>query len=106
MVDIAIRLIIGLAGELALASTLPQMLVGVSAASTLLPPVAVSGIGLAMIDTGLFSGALMLTLVYVVGLELEGTIMLRAKGIHPIRFYQQSEARRLKYTLSHLACCY
>ena len=70
------------------------MLVGVSVASAILPPVAVSGIGLALMDAGLFSGALMLTLVYVVGLELGGTIMLRVKGVHPRRFYQQSEARR------------
>ncbi len=94
LIDIAIGLIIGLAGGLALASALPQMLVGVSVASAILPPAAVSGIGLALMDAGLFSGALMLTLVYVVGLELGGTIMLRVKGVRPRRFYQQSEARR------------
>ena len=41
LIDIAIGLIIGLAGGLALASALPQMLVGVSVASAILPPAAV-----------------------------------------------------------------
>ena len=94
LIDIAIGLILGLAGGLALVSSVPEMLVGVGVASALLPPAAVSGIGLALMNGGLFSGALILTIVYLVGLELGCTLMLRVKGVRPRKFYQQAEAKK------------
>jgi uncharacterized hydrophobic protein (TIGR00341 family) len=94
LIDIGIGLILGLAGGLALVSSLPEMLVGVGVASALLPPAAVSGIGLALMDSGLFLGASILTIVYLVGLELGCTLMLRVKGVRPRRFYQQAEAKK------------
>ena len=94
LTDVVIGLILGLAGGLALVSAVPEMLVGVGVASALLPPAAVSGIGLALMNNGLFSGALILTMVYLVGLELGCTVMLRVKGVRPRRFYQQAEARK------------
>ena len=94
LIDIGVGLILGLAGGLALVSAVPEMLVGVGVASALLPPAAVSGIGLALMNSELFSGALILTIVYLVGLELGCTIMLRVKGVRPRRFFQQAEARQ------------
>ena len=94
LIDVGIGLILGLAGGLALVSAVPEMLVGVGVASALLPPAAVSGIGLALMNNGLFSGALILTMVYLVGLELGCTVMLRTKGVRPRRFYQQTEAKK------------
>jgi uncharacterized hydrophobic protein (TIGR00341 family) len=94
LIDVGVGLVLGLAGGLALVSALPEMLVGVGVASALLPPAAVSGIGLAFMNGGLFSGALILTVVYLVGLELGCTIMLRLKGVRPRKFYQQKEARK------------
>ena len=94
LIDIGIGLILGLAGGLALVSSVPEMLVGVGVASALLPPAAVSGIGLALMNSELFSGALILTIVYLVGLELGCTLMLRLKGVRPRKFYQQAEAKK------------
>jgi hypothetical protein len=45
-------------------------------------------------NSGLFYGALILTIVYLVGLELGCTIMLRLKGVRPRKFYQKSEAKK------------
>lgn len=92
--DVAIGLVIGLAGGLALVSSISEMLVGVGVASALLPPAAVAGIGLALFNSGLFFGALILTIIYLVGLQLGCMLMLRIKGVHPRQFYQQVEARR------------
>jgi len=94
LIDIGIGLILGLAGGLALVSSVPEMLVGVGVASALLPPAAVSGIGLALMNMELFSGAFILTLVYLVGLELGCTLLLRIKGVRPRKFYQQAEAKK------------
>ena len=94
LIDVGIGLILGLAGGLALVSDMSEILVGVGVASALLPPAAVSGIGLALMNNELFSGALILTMVYLVGLELGCTVMLRTKGVRPRRFYQQTEAKK------------
>ncbi len=80
-IDVGIGLVIGLAGGLALVSALGETLVGVGVASALLPPAAVAGIGLALFDGALFFGALILTIVYLVGLQLGCLIMLRVKGV-------------------------
>lgn len=94
LVDVVIGVILGLAGGLALVTAIPEILVGVSVASALLPPAAVAGIGLALMDNSLFFGALTLTLVYLVGLQLGCTIMLRIKGVQPRQFYQKNEAKK------------
>lgn len=94
LLDIGIGLVLGLAGGLALITAIPEMLVGVGVASALLPPAAVAGIGLALMDSPLFFGALTLMLVYLVGLQLGCTIMLRVKGVQPRQFYQKAEARK------------
>ena len=94
LIDVVIGLVLGLAGGLALVTVVPEILVGVGVASALLPPASVSGIGLALMDGGLFWGALTLTVVYLVGLQLGCTLMLRAKGVRPRRFYEKVEARK------------
>jgi uncharacterized hydrophobic protein (TIGR00341 family) len=93
LLDIGIGLVLGLAGGLALVTALPEILIGVGVASALLPPAAVTGIGLALMDSTIFWGALTLTIVYMVGLQLGCTIMLRIKGVQPRQFYQKAEAR-------------
>ena len=94
LIDVVIGLVLGLAGGLALVTVVPEILVGVGVASALLPPASVSGIGLALFDGGLFWGALTLTIVYLIGLQLGCTLMLRAKGVRPRRFYEKVEARK------------
>jgi len=94
LTDVGIGLILGLAGGLALVAAVPEILVSVGVASALLPPATVSGIGLALMNSSLFSGALTLTMVYRVGLQLGCTVMLRIKGIRPRSFYQKVEAKK------------
>lgn len=94
LTDVGIGLTLGLAGGLAMVAALPEILVGVGVASALLPPAAVTGIGLALMDNNMSFGAITLMIVYLVGLELGCTVMLRAKGVRPRRFYQKTEARK------------
>jgi uncharacterized membrane protein len=72
---------------------IPEILIGVAVAVALLPPAAVSGIGLATHETQLFLGGLILTLVNLLGLQLGGIIILRIRGVTPRRYYQTAEAR-------------
>ncbi len=94
LIDVGIGLVLGLAGGLALVTILPEILVGVGVASALLPPASVSGIGLALLDGTLFWGALTLTFVYLIGLQLGCILMLRLKGVRPRRFYEKVEAQK------------
>ncbi|MDG6222023.1 MAG: TIGR00341 family protein [Candidatus Bathyarchaeota archaeon] len=94
LTDVGIGLILGLAGGLALVAAIPEILVGVGVASALLPPATVSGIGLALMNGNMFFGALTVTMVYLVGLELGCTVMLRIKGLQPRRFYQKADAKK------------
>lgn len=93
LTDIGIALTLGLAGGLALFIAIPEILVGVAIAVAIVPPSAVAGIGLALLNDKLFFGALILTLVYLVGLQLGSTLVLRLKGVSPRRYYQKTEAR-------------
>jgi uncharacterized hydrophobic protein (TIGR00341 family) len=94
LIDILIALILGLAAGLALFVGFPEILVGVAIAVAIVPPAAVSGIGLALFNTNLFLGALVLTLIYLFGLQLGSTLMLRIRGVLPRRYYQQTEAKK------------
>ncbi len=102
--DIGIALIIGLAGGLALFVALPELLVGVAIAVAIVPPATVAGIGLALENGGLFAGALTLTFVYLIGLELGSSVMLRIRGVSPRHYYQKGETRiKFAYSIAILA---
>ncbi len=105
--DILIALVLGLAGGLALFVALPELLVGVAIAVALVPPATVAGIGMALEDVGLFVGALTLTFVYLIGLELGTSVMLRIRGVSPRRYYQKGEARvKFAYSIAILAALF
>jgi uncharacterized hydrophobic protein (TIGR00341 family) len=97
--DIVIALVLGLAGGLALFIALPELLVGIAVAVALVPPATVAGLGLALENAGLFAGALTLTFVYVIGLELGSCAMLQMKRVSPRYYYQKNEIR-LKFAYS------
>jgi uncharacterized hydrophobic protein (TIGR00341 family) len=104
LTDVLIALILGLAAGIALLVGFPEILVGVAIAVAIVPPATVSGIGLALANTNLFVGALILTLIYLFGLQLGSTLMLRIRGVLPRRYYQQTEARkRSAYSIFILA---
>jgi uncharacterized hydrophobic protein (TIGR00341 family) len=104
LIDVLIALILGLAAGLALLVGFPEILVGVAIAVAVVPPAAVSGIGLALFNMDLFLGAFVLTLVYLLGLQLGSTLILRIRGVLPRRYYQQSEAKkRSAYSILVLA---
>jgi uncharacterized hydrophobic protein (TIGR00341 family) len=105
--DIGIALVIGFAGGLALFVGLPELLVGVAIAVALVPPATVAGIGLALENTGVFAGALALMFVYMIGLELGSSVMLRIRGVTPRRYYQKEEAKRkFVYSIAILAALF
>ncbi|MCP8310038.1 MAG: TIGR00341 family protein [Candidatus Methylarchaceae archaeon HK02M1] len=94
LTDIGIAVILGFAGGLALVIAIPEILVGVAVAVALLPPAAVTGIGLALMDMGIFFGAMLLTFVNLLGLQLGSVSILWMKGVTPRRYHQKAVARK------------
>ncbi|MCP8323229.1 MAG: TIGR00341 family protein [Candidatus Methylarchaceae archaeon HK02M2] len=94
LTDIGISVILGLAGGLALFIAIPEILVGVAVAVALVPPAAVTGIGLALMYIDIFFGALLLTFVNLIGLQLGSVSILWIKGVTPRRYYKKAIARK------------
>ena len=62
-------------------------------AVALLPPAAVTGIGLAMLNFQLSFEALLLSIINLIGLQLGSIIILNLTGFTPRRDYQKSAAK-------------
>jgi len=94
ILDVFIALVIGVAAGLAFRVALPENLLGVVISVALVPPATVAGIELARLNEITFFGALILTFVYLFGLEFGCTFMLRIMGVSPSEYYKKGEARR------------
>ena len=81
IIYIIIAIILGIAGALAIFTDIQGMLVGIAIAVALVPPAAVTGIGIAYLDFPLLNGALRNTLLNFIGLQLGGISTLKLKGI-------------------------
>lgn len=93
-IDIGISILLGIAGGIAMVSSIPGILVGVAIAAALVPPATVTGIGLGMLDARIFTGAMLLTSSNVIGLLLGSMIVFFVRGVTPRKYYEKEKARR------------
>lgn len=93
-IDIGISILLGIAGGIAMVSSIPGILVGVAIAAALVPPATVIGIGLGMLDARIFTGAMLLTSSNVIGLLLGSMIVFFVRGVTPRKYYEKEKARR------------
>ncbi len=86
MLDLGIAVVSGVAGAYAHArEEIAKTLAGVAIAVALVPPLAVSGIGLAWLDMEVFLGALLLLLTNLAGMILAGALTFLVMGYSPFR---------------------
>ena len=93
-VFLALAIALGIAGGIAMSSNVPGILVGVAIAAALVPPAAVTGIGIAMLELEIFSAALVLTAMNVIGLILGMMIVFFAKRITPRKYHEKEKGRK------------
>lgn len=93
-VYLVVAIALGFAGGIAMTTNIPGILVGVAIAAALVPPAAVAGIGIALLDFEIFSSALTLTAANVIGLLIGTMSIFFIKGITPRRFYEKEKAQR------------
>lgn len=94
ILDTIIAFFLGVASGLALVTDLPEILVGVAVAVALVPPAAVTGIGLALDQPSIFVGSLLITLTSLYGLNAGEIMLLLLRGVSPRRYYQKAQAKK------------
>lgn len=92
--DVGLALASGSAGTLAFTSALPSAVIGVMVAVALVPPLVASGLLFGAGLAGLATGALLLTLVNLICVNLAGVVTFLAQGIHPNRWWEAERAKR------------
>jgi len=100
ILDLAVAIISGIAGAYASARTeVAKSLAGVAIAVALVPPLAVSGIGIGWLDWPTFSAAFLLFLTNLVGIVLASTITFLFMGFSPFQLAKKGLAYSLVVVL-------
>lgn len=93
--DIALGLAAGVAGCLSFTRGISAAVIGVMVAVALLPPLVATGLLLGSGDFELAIGAAVLTLTYVICVNLAGILTFVLQGIKPKSFHQRREGEEL-----------
>lgn len=91
---IGLALASGAAGAYSFAERKGEMLVGVMIAVALIPPACVAGIGIALWESGIFLGAILLLIVNVICINIAGTLVLWKNGVRPARIFKEIESEK------------
>lgn len=92
--DVGLALASGSAGTLAFTSALPSAVIGVMVAVALVPPLVAAGLLFGGGHPGAGTGALLLTFVNLICVNLAGVVTFLAQGIRPNRWWEAERARR------------
>ena len=95
MRDIILAIAAGIVGGLSYATGIPSTLVGVMVAVAILPPWVVFGMMLGSSQWGAALGALLLTLLNLICLNLTGVLTSVLQGVRPGRRWEAKNARRM-----------
>ena len=100
ILDLAVAIISGIAGAYANArSEVAKSLAGVAIAVALVPPLAVSGIGIGWLDWHTFSAAFLLFITNLVGIVLASTLTFLVMGFSPFHLAKKGVAYALGFVL-------
>jgi len=66
-------------------ASISSTLTGIAVSVALLPPIAVTGIGMAMLDWNLVSGSLVLFILNLIGIVFPATMIFSVMGFYPMR---------------------
>jgi len=94
VVFLALAIALGVAGGIAMSSSVPGILVGVAIAAALVPPSAVAGIGLSLWDLDIFTNSLLLTIQNVIGLILGMMSVFFVKRITPRKYHEKEKGKQ------------
>lgn len=91
---VAVALAAGSAGTLAFTTGLPAAIVGVMVAVALVPPLVAAGLLIGAGHLAAAAGAVVLTAVNLICVNLAGVVTFLAQGVQPGRWWEAEKARR------------
>ncbi len=94
--DIVVAIALGVAAALGMQTKLPEALVGVAIAAALVPPLAVSGLSLALGNMHDAEESFVLAMTYLFGLKVGEILTLELKGFTPRKYWEASKARKYR----------
>jgi uncharacterized hydrophobic protein (TIGR00341 family) len=92
---IVVAITLGIAGGLAMLTSIPEIIVGVAIAVALVPPAATVGIGIGMGAMSIAASASLVLLSNVIGMVLGFMMIFLIKGISPRRYYERQKAKNI-----------
>lgn len=94
-IGIIVAVLLGIAGGLALITAIPEIIVGVAIAVALIPPAAVSGIGIGLGSFDIAFSAFLILVSCIIGLIIGFLIIFLAKRVAPRRYLEKKKAQKL-----------
>ena len=94
--DVVVAIALGVAAALGMQTKLPEALVGVAIAAALVPPLAVSGLSIALGYVHNAEESFILAMTYLFGLKVGEILTLGIRGFTPRKYWEASKARRYR----------
>ncbi|MEO9294469.1 MAG: TIGR00341 family protein [Nitrososphaera sp.] len=91
---IVVALMLGVAGGLAMLTSIPEIIVGVAIAVALVPPATTIGIGIGVGSFGIATGASLVLLSNIIGMVIGFMVIFLLKGISPRKYYEKQKAKQ------------
>jgi uncharacterized hydrophobic protein (TIGR00341 family) len=92
---ILVAVMLGIAGGLALLTSIPEIIVGVAIAVALVPPATAAGIGFGLGSADIALGASLVLLSNIIGMVIGFMVIFLAKGISPRKYYEKQKAKKV-----------
>ncbi|MDQ6862205.1 MAG: TIGR00341 family protein [Thermoproteota archaeon] len=103
--SIIVAVMLGIAGGVAMFTTIPEIIIGVAIAVALIPPVAVIGIGIGLGSIDIASKASLVLASNIIGLVMGFLIIFLFKGVSSRKYYEQQKAKKvIKANILILSC--
>lgn len=92
---IVVAVMLGVAGGLALLTSIPEIIVGVAIAVALVPPATTAGIGIGLGLAEIAGNASLVLLSNIIGMVIGFMVIFLAKGISPRKYYEKQKAKKM-----------
>lgn len=92
---IVVAVMLGIAGGLAMLTSIPEIIVGVAIAVALVPPATTVGIGIGIGSADIAGSASMVLLSNIIGMVIGFMTIFLAKGVSPRKYYEKQKAKKV-----------
>jgi uncharacterized hydrophobic protein (TIGR00341 family) len=92
---IVVAVMLGIAGGLAMLTSIPEIIVGVAIAVALVPPATTVGIGIGIGSVDIATRASLVLLSNIIGMVIGFMVIFLLKGVSPRKYYEKKRAKEV-----------